>query len=138
MDTSIVAKGGLSKVNDKLANSVDPDETARYKLFHQDLHCLQRYPCWSAGMKGQTENDIRPEMVQYRLLPILDSISSSHHTLEKMNFNFSYVRICYLDIPRAKCITKTCLLKYIENFATKKMKNFQLKIRIFFIFLLKT
>ena len=32
-----------------MANSVDPDETAHYKLSNLDLHFLQRYPCWSAG-----------------------------------------------------------------------------------------
>ena len=35
-------------------------------------------------------------------------------------------------------ITKTRLFKYIENFTTKKYENFQIKILIFFIFLLKT
>ena len=34
-------------------------------------------------------------------------------------------------------ITKTRLFKYIENFITKKNENFQVKIRRFFIFLLK-
>ena len=35
-----------------MANSVDPDETAHYERSHLDLHCLQRYQCWPAGMKG--------------------------------------------------------------------------------------
>ena len=35
-------------------------------------------------------------------------------------------------------ITKTRLFKYIENFTIKKTESFQLKILIFFIFLLKT
>ena len=35
-----------------MANSVDPDETAHCEPSHVDLHCLQRYLCWSAGMKG--------------------------------------------------------------------------------------
>ena len=35
-------------------------------------------------------------------------------------------------------ITKTRLFIYIENFTTKKKENFQVKILIFFIFLLKT
>ena len=34
-------------------------------------------------------------------------------------------------------ITKTCLFKYIEDFTSKKLKNFQIKPPIFFIFLLK-
>ena len=35
-------------------------------------------------------------------------------------------------------ITKTRLFKYIENFTSKKIENFQIKTLIFFIFLLKT
>ena len=35
-------------------------------------------------------------------------------------------------------ITKTCLFKYTENLTTQKNENFQVKILIFFIFLLKT
>ena len=34
-----------------MANSGDPDETARYEPSHLDLHCLQRYLYWSARMK---------------------------------------------------------------------------------------
>ena len=37
-----------------MANSVDPDETARYEPSQQDLHCLHRYLFWSAGLKGFT------------------------------------------------------------------------------------
>ena len=35
--------GFQSKINNRMANSVDPAETAPYKPFHLDLHCLQRY-----------------------------------------------------------------------------------------------
>ena len=35
-----------------MANSEDPDEMAHYMPFHLDLHCLQRYQYWSAGLKG--------------------------------------------------------------------------------------
>ena len=37
-----------------MANSVDPDQTARYDFEPSllDLHCLQRYLYWSARMKG--------------------------------------------------------------------------------------
>ena len=35
-----------------MPNSVDPDETAHYEPSHLDLHCLQSYLYWSAGMKG--------------------------------------------------------------------------------------
>ena len=33
----------LLKVINKLANSVDPDETAHYEPSHLDLHCLHKY-----------------------------------------------------------------------------------------------
>ena len=33
------------KINNKMANSVDPDETAHYELSHLDLQCLQRCVC---------------------------------------------------------------------------------------------
>ena len=47
VDTFIVAKS-----NNRMANSVDPDEMASNEPSHLDLHCLQRYLYWSAGMKG--------------------------------------------------------------------------------------
>ena len=34
-----------------MANSVDPDETARDEPSHQDLNCLQRNLYWSVGIK---------------------------------------------------------------------------------------
>ena len=34
-----------------MANSIDPDETAHYEPSHLDLHCLQRYWFWPAGLK---------------------------------------------------------------------------------------
>ena len=34
-----------------MANCVDPDENAHNRPSHLDLHCLQRYLFWSAGMK---------------------------------------------------------------------------------------
>ena len=40
-----------SKINNRMTNSVDPDKTARNES-HLDLHCLERYLCWSVGMKG--------------------------------------------------------------------------------------
>ena len=52
LDTSIVANRGLVKINNRIANSVDPDETAHYEPSHLDLHCLQRYLYWSVEMKG--------------------------------------------------------------------------------------
>ena len=36
-------KGFQSKISNRMANSVDPDEMAHYKPSHLDLHCLQRY-----------------------------------------------------------------------------------------------
>ena len=43
-----------------MANSVDPDETARKKPSHLALYCLQRYLFWSTGMNtpnNQHHND---------------------------------------------------------------------------------
>ena len=42
----------LVKNNNRMANSVDPDEMAHYEPSHLDLHCLQRYMYWSAGIRG--------------------------------------------------------------------------------------
>ena len=47
--------GFQSKLKNRSANSVDPDETARYELSHLDLHCLHRYLFWSAMLKGLME-----------------------------------------------------------------------------------
>ena len=40
-----------SKIKNKMANSVDPDEKAHYEPHHLDLHCLQRHVYWLAEMK---------------------------------------------------------------------------------------
>ena len=37
------------KNQNRMANSVDPDETVPYEPSHQDLHCLHRYRFWSAA-----------------------------------------------------------------------------------------
>ena len=34
-----------------MANSVGPDETAHDELSQLDLHCLQKYLVWYAGLK---------------------------------------------------------------------------------------
>ena len=47
-----------------------------------------------------------------------------------------YILFKGLDTPVS--ITKTCLFKYTENFTVKKWNKNQIKILIFFIFLLKT
>ena len=39
--------GFQSKINNKMANNADPDETAHYESSHLDLHCLGRYLYWS-------------------------------------------------------------------------------------------
>ena len=36
----------------KMPNSVTSNEMAHYEPSYLDLHCLQRYLFWSAGMKG--------------------------------------------------------------------------------------
>ena len=45
-------QGFQSKHNNKMASSVDPDETAHYEPSHQNLQSLKRYLYWSVGMKG--------------------------------------------------------------------------------------
>ena len=40
------------KIINRLANSVDPDETAHYEPSHLDLHCLHRHLYQSMGLKG--------------------------------------------------------------------------------------
>ena len=47
--------GFQTKIKNRMANSVDPDETAHYKQSHLDLHSLHRCWFWSAGLKGLTE-----------------------------------------------------------------------------------
>ena len=39
-DNTILTISTLQTKKDAIANSVDPDETARYQPSHQDLHCL--------------------------------------------------------------------------------------------------
>ena len=38
-------------IENRMANSVDPEEMDHYKHSHQDLHCLQKYLFCSAGLK---------------------------------------------------------------------------------------
>ena len=52
LDTSILVNRVQSKFNNRMTNSVGPDKTASYKLPHLDLHCLKKYLCCSAGLKG--------------------------------------------------------------------------------------
>ena len=40
LNAFIVANRGYVKINNELANSVYPDETARYEPSHLDIHCL--------------------------------------------------------------------------------------------------
>ena len=50
---------GASQKSKRMANSLDPDETARYEPSHQDLHCFHRYLAWSAGPKGLKDTVVR-------------------------------------------------------------------------------
>ena len=47
--------GFQSEINNRIANSIDPDDMAHYELSHLDLHCLQRYMKWSAGLKDKVK-----------------------------------------------------------------------------------
>ena len=48
---SIVVSRGFSLTSKRMANSVDPDTTARHERSHLAMHCFQRYLYWSAEMK---------------------------------------------------------------------------------------
>ena len=52
MIKAIVSNRESVKNQNKVANNVDPDETAHYEPSHLDLHCLQNNIFWSAGLKG--------------------------------------------------------------------------------------
>ena len=71
-----------------MANSVEPDETARNKPSHLNLHCLPKYLSWCTGLKGGnssigchsgliilTENNFR---LFLQLLRLHSSTSFSH------------------------------------------------------------
>ena len=45
-----VLNGGISQNQNRMTNSVDPDETAHNEPSHQDLYCLQKV-FWYAGLK---------------------------------------------------------------------------------------
>ena len=52
-----IANGGASqkpKIQNQMANSVAPGEMTHCEQSQLDLHCLQRYLIWSAGLKGLT------------------------------------------------------------------------------------
>ena len=46
------------KNQNRMSNSVEPDETAHYEPSHQDLHCLHRHLVWYTGMEWLNINDI--------------------------------------------------------------------------------
>ena len=47
-----------SKINNRMAKSIDPDETARRDPSHQNLHCLQRYLLRSEELKGLSQRQL--------------------------------------------------------------------------------
>ena len=51
MGLSIAANRVLVKHMNRIVNNVGTDEMAHYELSRLDLHCLQRYVVWSAGLK---------------------------------------------------------------------------------------
>ena len=65
LDRVIVTnKGFQSKINNRMAKSADPDEMARHEASHLDLHCLQRYMYWSAGIEGLiVTNSVDPDQM---------------------------------------------------------------------------
>ena len=51
LDTSVAANRDILKINNRMANSVDPDEMAHNEPSHLNLPCFQSYLFWSAGLK---------------------------------------------------------------------------------------
>ena len=51
----LVNRGFSKKIKSRMANSVDPDETARYGPSYQDQHCLQK--CVLALMDGRVKGN---------------------------------------------------------------------------------
>ena len=49
LDMSIIANTDVDQ--NRMATSVDPDETAHNEPSHQDLYCSHKYLVWSAGLK---------------------------------------------------------------------------------------
>ena len=45
-------KGFQTQIKNRMANSVDPDETAHFEPSHLDLHCLHRHLFWSVRLTG--------------------------------------------------------------------------------------
>ena len=41
----------MVSIKNRMVNSVDPDEMTCFKPPQMDLHCLDRYMFWSAGLK---------------------------------------------------------------------------------------
>ena len=103
-----------------MANNVDPDETARYGPSHLDLHCLQRYPCWSAEMKGLNllyynstlalSSDVSTHfgncLIVYVVLPLL--INGSIQTNHKKTVVI--VLHIFLYILYARCLGGLCFV----------------------------
>ena len=57
-------------------------------------------------------------------------ISAEHEIFSANKYENAKMAFSYL-----LAITKTRLFKYIENFTTKKIENFQIKILIFFFYI---
>ena len=84
MGTSTDVNTGFSlKIKNGMANSVDPDETARYEPSHLDLHCLHRYLFWSAWFKwlcDMLSHAVVPKGLETLVMVTLQyvSLQSSH------------------------------------------------------------
>ena len=65
-----------------VANSVEPDETARHEPSHLGLHCLQRYMFWSAGLK---------ELRDWRHLPDFPSFFTREAIFVTCDSSFAFL-----------------------------------------------
>ena len=55
LDTTPFEKRGCVKLNNRMANSVDPDKTVRYEPSQLDMQCLQSICIVLQGRKGYTQ-----------------------------------------------------------------------------------
>ena len=93
-----------------MTNSVDLDETARYKLSHQALHCLQKLLFFSAGLKGLMTNSSNPDHSAYNCVTLgINSLNCVHMSADIVLDVF--VRLC------ACCEIKGIYYKNLDRYA---------------------
>ena len=72
-----------SKINNSMANGIDPDELACSVLFHLDLHCLQKCLYWSLRMSVKLENVFRKQYAHNYTKNNIRKHTSGHGHLQR-------------------------------------------------------